>query len=190
MSAAIVVFAKAPEPGRVKTRLAAGVGAVEAARIYERMVAMLLERLLGGGLAASLELHTDVDTDAWGWAGVTRRLQGEGDLGARMLHALREGLGRGHGRVLIVGGDVPTVPLPYLEELLGAEADVALGPAEDGGYYAISCRRVAEGMFDGVAWSTAAAREGTRGACERAGLTVWEGRTWFDIDEPSDLERI
>lgn len=192
MLPAIAVFAKAPIPGRVKTRLAAALGETEAARLYERMVSTLLARLSATPeiLGAAVELHTGTDTDAWAAHPVTRRVQTPGDLGARMLHALSSGLAAGRPRMLILGGDVPTVPLAHLAALLAAEEDVALGPAEDGGYYAISCRKTHPAMFAGVEWSTPNACQQTAAACRHAGLSVWLGPVWFDIDEPSDLARI
>lgn len=192
MLPAIAVFAKAPAPGRVKTRLAVKIGAEQAAKVYERMVSVLLQRLIQAAksLASDVELHTDTRSDAWGGFAVTRRLQASGDLGARMLHALETGLAEGRARVLIVGGDVPTVPISHLEELLAADADVALGPAEDGGFWGICCRKTDAAMFAGVVWSTAGVCAETAAACRRAGLSVMIGSEWFDIDEPSDLKRI
>jgi rSAM/selenodomain-associated transferase 1 len=192
MLPAIAVFAKAPIPGRVKTRLAAALGETEAAIRYEQMVSILLQRLRQASedLAAGVELHIDTPTDSWATHTVTRHLQCEGDLGQRMLHTLATGLAAGQPRVLILGGDVPTVPIRFLNQLLEASEDIALGPAEDGGYYAISARRTHPEMFAHVEWSTARAREQTVTACRRAGLSVFVGSMWFDIDEPSDLARI
>ena len=192
MLSAIAVFAKAPIPGRVKTRLAVTLGAEEAARLHERMVSTLVLRLIEAAnrLGCDVELHTDTLTDAWAGLAVSRALQVDGDLGARMLHALREGLDAGRTRMLILGGDVPTVPISHLEALLGADSDVALGPAEDGGYYAICCRKTHPEMFAGVAWSTSEACAQTASACRRAGLSVSFGLVWFDVDEPSDLDRL
>jgi uncharacterized protein len=192
MLPAIAVFAKAPVPGNVKTRLANALGAAAAAEEYERMVDTLLSRLTEatGSLGTEIELHTDIETDAWQTHTVTRRLQAPGDLGARMLASLRRGLEAGRPRMMILGGDVPTVPIRHLRALLEADADVAIGPAEDGGYYAIACRAVHPEMFQGVAWSTAEACRQTVEACRRAGLRVFLGPMWFDVDEPSDLERI
>ena len=192
MLSAIAVFAKAPIPGRVKTRLAATLGAEEAARLHEQMVTALVRRLLAAAdrLDCNVELHTGTLTDAWAGLAVSRQLQVDGDLGARMLHALREGLDAGRTRMLIIGGDVPTVPISHLEALLGSEADVALGPAEDGGYYAICCRKTHPEMFAGVAWSTDLACAQTAAACRSAGLSVSFGPTWFDIDETEDLKRV
>lgn len=189
MRPAIAVFAKAPVAGRVKTRLAAALGPEKAAQLYESMVARLLDRLTGASLAADIELHTDISTDAWKSFNVTRRLQVHGDLGERMRSALGAMLAEGRPRAMIVGGDVPTVPISHLQKLLTLDADVALGPAEDGGYYAIAARHAPAAMFDGVKWSTASALAGTKAACERAGLTVALGEAWFDIDTPEDLAR-
>lgn len=192
MLPAIAVFAKAPIPGRVKTRLAATLGNAEAAKLYEQMVSLLLQRLhdASNNLACNVELHTDIPTDAWKAFPVTRHLQSPGDLGARMLHTLQNGLKNRQSPLLILGGDVPTVPIPHLQALLSREEDIALGPAEDGGYYAISARATHPDMFAGVEWSTPNARQQTTDACRRAGLSVWIGPMWFDIDEPSDLARI
>lgn len=192
MLPAIAVFAKAPLPGRVKTRLAVAIGEAEAAKQYEQMVSMLLQRLLtaADSLRCTLELHTDIPTDAWNSFPVTRLLQSPGDLGARMFYALQTGLQSGQSPMLILGGDVPTVPISHLQALLDWTGDIAIGPAEDGGYYAISARVIHPDMFAGVAWSTASARAQTIDACRRSGLSVWQGPMWFDIDEPSDLARI
>lgn len=189
MDPAIAVFAKAPIAGRVKTRLAAAIGPEKAAALYESMVARLLDRLIGAGLAADIELHTDISTDAWNCFNVTRRLQVDGDLGEKMRAALAGMLAEGRPRAMILGGDVPSVPVSHLQELLSLDADVALGPAEDGGYYAISCRRTAAAMFRDVAWSTASTLADTKAACERAGLTVACGGGWFDVDTLDDFAR-
>ena len=93
MRPAIAVFAKAPLPGRVKTRLAAAIGEAEAARRYEEMVSMLLRRLTAEAenLGADIEVHTDISTDAWPNMRVTRRLQVAGDLGAEVERDARAG---------------------------------------------------------------------------------------------------
>jgi len=181
MAPLVILFAKAPVAGRVKTRL--GLEASRAARLHEAMVRDTLAMLRA--LDAELELHTDVATDAWAEFAVPRKLQAAGDLGARMLAALEAGR-----QVMIVGSDAPTLPLGHLEWLLASSADVALGPAEDGGYYAISCRRIHQRMFAGVEWSTRRTLEQTVAAAEACGLSVELGPVWFDVDSPEDLARL
>ncbi len=190
MRPAILLFAKAPRPGRVKTRLQPRLTPSQAATLHEAFVRDALTMLAGTVPASDIELYTDISTDAWADIEVARALQVEGDLGARMLAALEAGLAAGRPRVTIVGSDAPTLPPDHLRELLAADADVALGPTEDGGYYAISCRRTRPEMFRGVVWSEAHTLEDTVRACEACGLSVALGPAWWDVDTPDDLRRL
>jgi len=190
MRPSVVLFAKAPVPGRVKTRLLARYSAAESAGLHEAFVRDMLGKLNEVASVADLELHTDTLTDAWSDIKVARSLQPAGDLGQRMLHALRAGLSAHRPRVMIVGSDAPTLPNGHLLALLRADADVALGPAEDGGYYAISCRRTHPAMFAGVEWSGQNVLDQTIRACQACGLSVAAGREWFDIDTPADVDRL
>jgi glycosyltransferase A (GT-A) superfamily protein (DUF2064 family) len=74
--------------------------------------------------------------------------------------------------------------------LFDADADVCLGPAEDGGFWGIACRRVAAGMFEGVPWSSPHTRAATVDACRASGLSVALAPWWADVDEPADLVRL
>jgi glycosyltransferase A (GT-A) superfamily protein (DUF2064 family) len=90
---------------------------------------------------------------------------------------------------MVVGSDAPAIPEGHLRMLLASTADVALGPTEDGGFYAIATRRTHSAMFTGVEWSSGLELRQTIRACEACGLTVELGPRWFDIDTPEDLER-
>ena len=183
----IVLFARAPQPGCAKTRLIPAVGADAAADLHACFVADLLDRLGELGRRGDLELHTDVATAAWNEIPVPRRLQAPGELGARLYAALSEALGAGRPQAMVVGSDAPTLPLDHLERLLDSSADVALGPCEDGGYYAICCRRIAPAMFAGVEWGGPAALQQTLSAARACGLTIETGPLWYDVDSPADL---
>lgn len=156
-------------------------GADGAADLHRRMVSSALVRLARLG---AVELHTDAATVEWPDFAGPRRLQVQGDLGERMLAALSLGL-----PAMIVGSDAPAIPDAHLAALLASAADVALGPTEDGGFYAIAARRTHAGMFGGVEWSSGLELRQTIRACERCGLSVETGPRWFDIDTPEDLER-
>lgn len=186
----IQLFAKAPVPGRVKTRLQPVVSAVDAASLHRSFVADVLEGLEGFTGVADVELHVDVLTEDWPEFGVPRVLQYSGDLGERMRRAALGALEAGRPGVVILGSDSPGLPGEFVRELIESERDVTFGPSEDGGYWGIATRRVAEGMFDGVEWSTERALEQSVAACERCGLTVGLGREWFDVDSPADLVRL
>src|SRR5688500_1907337 len=101
------------------------------------------------------ELHTDTESDAWPDLNVARKVQISEDLGLKMVHALELGLASGHDRVIIVGSDAPTVPVTHVSELLESSADIAVGPATDGGFYAIAASRTHSAMFEDVTWSRA-----------------------------------
>ncbi len=191
MRPVIVLFAKAPVPGRVKTRLAAHIGAVAAAEGHRVFVRDLLERLQLLADSADLELHTDIPTDAWADARVACRLQQDAEnLGERLWFAGARGLSEGRPQVVIVGSDSPDLPLEHIRALLACAADVALGPADDGGFYAIAMRRADPRMFHDVRWSGPDTLAETVRGVERCGFSVELGPRWYDVDTPQDLGRL
>lgn len=107
-----------------------------------------------------------------------------------MLAALGNGLAEGRPVTMILGSDSPTLPAAFVSEILECPADVCLGPATDGGFYAIACRRTSPAMFDGVTWSSPHTLEQTSRAIQQAGLTVALGSLWYDVDTKEDLERL
>ena len=138
MAPVILVFAKAPVPGRVKTRLQPVLSAEAAAALHCSFVGDVLERVKGFKPEVDVILYLDHDTDVFG--DVPRRLQRGGDLGAKMWNAAAEQFATGRAQVLLIGTDSPDLPASHLRQLLASEADVAFGPAEDGGYYAVMFR--------------------------------------------------
>lgn len=196
MSGRLLLFAKAPGPGRAKTRLAPVLGEAGAARFYEALLDDTVRRLRN--VDARLELHVAPGGDGAGWfrsryPEIPVRLQrGEG-LGARLKGAFGRSFDRGDRAAMAVGSDHPTLPAEYLNrgfEAL-AERDLVLGPGRDGGYYAVGIRRAAwpaaSEIFRGVPWSTARVTAVTRAAAEAAGLSLEELPRWYDVDRPADL---
>jgi len=186
----MILFAKAPVEGRVKTRLAAAIGAARATALHRAFVADSLAKLNEFTNLADIELHTDILTDAWSEPGVAREVQTPGNLQLKLLHALGKALAAGRPQVIVFGSDSPTLPRAHVHRLLESAADVALGPCEDGGYYAIACRRVHPDMFAGVTWSTPEVLEQTERAARACGLSVERGDEWYDVDGPDDLKRL
>lgn len=194
---AIVVMAKAPRAGEVKTRLTPPLTHAEAADLaacFVRDTFATARRVAREAFVA----YTPAD----GRAPLEELLPGHdlfieqrgADLGARLSAVIAEASARGLGPLLVVGADSPTLPREFLSEALRAlaagEADIALGPVEDGGYYAVAVPRPVEGLFDGVAWSTARAYEGTAENAERLGLKILRLPAWYDIDTREDLNRL
>jgi rSAM/selenodomain-associated transferase 1 len=183
----VILFARAPVAGQVKTRLAAGVGAAVAARLHTAFVRDIAAK---ASARFPVELHLDEQTSAWPELACPRRLQPPGDLGLRMRQAMEEALARGFERVAILGTDAPDLPEAHIQELFESESDVRLGPAEDGGFWGIACTRIVGTMFDGVPWSSSRTLKATEAACHRCGLSVSLASVWADVDEPADLQRL
>lgn len=188
------VLVKAPEPGRVKTRLAADIGAVAAAALYLR-----LGREIVAECAASRDHHTlvwyapaEAGHAVVSWLrdlGVDEFIaQPRGGLGARMSAAFRTSFGHGASRVLLIGSDCPGVDRALLREAFDAlgSADVVLGPTVDGGYYLIGLSAPAPGLFRRVTWSTASVFGQTMANAKRLGLAVAVLRELRDVDTVDD----
>ena len=135
----MIVFAKAPRPGFVKTRLE--LDPTAAASLYTEFVRRTLQTVTHLHREAALELSVDMPCTNWTDFPIARSIQPEGDLGAKLYSALERGLSAGHPNVVILGSDSPTLPVEYVRRLLESTADVTLGPTPDGGYYGIACRR-------------------------------------------------
>lgn len=186
----MILFAKAPIPGLVKTRLIPALGAQRAAELHSALALDMLEKLNTFKGFADVELHTDIATDAWPETLVTRKVQCAGELQLKLFHAIDAALKEGRSQAMVIGSDAPTLPRAHIERLLNAAADIALGPSEDGGFYAIACRRIHSNMFSGVRWSAPETLQDTIKAIERCGLSLELGTLWHDVDGPDDLERL
>ena len=185
--ALLILFAKAPRAGHVKTRLCPPLTGIEASDLHSALVRDAAGMLDTMRQSADLQLSTDIATDAWSDLLFARSIQTTGDLGSRLLHALQQGLAAGYRQVLILGSDAPNLPAAYLHDLLRSEADVALGPTRDGGFYAIACRKVSHEMFKSVRWSTEYTLADTLTAASSCQLECETGPSWYDVDIPEDL---
>lgn len=194
-STLVVVFAKAPLAGKVKTRLAVSIGAERAARWHAR----LLEHAVATAVAAGcgpVELHGSPARHGFLRAlarrcGLRLRGQAEGDVGTRMYEAFRRGL-RAHPRVVLIGSDCPAlVPADVRNaaRLLQGN-DAVFSPAEDGGYPLIGLAKNSPALFSGVSWSTAGVMSETRERLTALGWRWRELRTVWDVDRPGDLARL
>ncbi len=184
----LVIFVKEPRPGRVKTRLGAGIGLVPAAWWFRQQSQRLIRRLARDPrwrtvLAVSPD-REGMASRVWP-AHIARRPQGQGDLGDRMLRALA---GEASGRVMIIGSDIPDItPVDIAEgfSVLGDHGAV-FGPAEDGGYWLVGCRGAPpRDLFRGVRWSSEHTLADTLANLQ--GRRVGFLRTLNDVDEAGDL---
>lgn len=194
----LLLFAKEPVPGQVKTRLIVpgGLTAGQAASLHAALVADLSGRLESGRwelvVMWSLSRREDSPVDL-APAGVPWRRQCGRDLGERLFRGL-EWAASGAGYVAAVGSDHPDLERARVEaafDLLARGNEAVLGPARDGGYYLIALRReaVRRRLFDGVAWSTPSVLGETLSRCRGLGLRVGLLPEEEDLDTLDDLAR-
>lgn len=194
----LIVFAKKPEIGRVKSRLAAGIGAVSATAWYRRALTRTIRRL-GGPEGATwrrvLAVAPDASVHRYPWRQLpgARRWrvigQGSGDLGERMARALDIAP---PGPAVLVGSDIPDLHAVHVERAfraVGAGAEVVFGPASDGGFWLVGvARRRHLRLFRHVRWSSAHTLADTIAALPK-GVEVALVDTLHDVDEAKDLCR-
>ena len=194
---AVIIFARAPRPGAVKTRLIPLLGAEGAAALHVR----LLKRTLETARAASfrrIELHGTPDIHdpffsfCAGHFAVAVAAQAGGDLGARMLAAFEAALAT-HPRALLLGSDCPALTARHLRQAdraLREGSDAVFVPCEDGGYALIGLQRAEARLFDGIAWGGENVMADTRTRLTGLGWRWREFETLWDVDRPEDYARL
>jgi rSAM/selenodomain-associated transferase 1 len=192
-STRILIFAKAPVSGRVKTRLIPALGADGAARLAGHLLRLALDRALAAGVGpVELCMSPAPGHPDWGGivlpAGLDTSDQGDGDLGERMARAARRRIEAGEA-VLLTGTDCPGLDAGRLRVAAArlATHDAVLHPARDGGYPLLGLNVFHPGLFADMPWSTPAVAALTRERMAALGWRVWEGETLRDIDTPEDL---
>lgn len=195
---ALIIVAKEPQPGRVKTRLGATLGYGKAASLYRAFTSDTLR------LAATLA-HTTLALAYWPPEGAAyfQTLADPGigvfsqkgvDFGARLHNAFAMLAEQGHTRLVLIGTDSPSLPVDHIIQafaLLDDPAcDVVLGPCDDGGWYLMGLRQPHQALFDHIPWSTEAVYQATCDQAGAVGLRVMTLPFWYDVDTQSDLERL
>lgn len=199
---ALVIFAKAPIPGQVKTRLCPPLTPDEAATLHGSFVLDTLERTKLA--ATTLKLPCDrylacAPSSTHVFFKIMEERHGVKvidqvgeDLGARMHQAFETIFARGYRHVLIIGTDVPTVPLDHLKQALTKleQHDLVLGPAQDGGYYLVGIKQPHPTLFRDIPWSTDQVLKLTQDKAATLGLKAALLELWRDVDTIADLQAL
>jgi len=193
--AALIIFAKAPIPGHVKTRLCPPLAPDEAATLHGTMVLDTLERsrnLLGFDrfLACAPSKHHPFFKAVGARQGVQLLEQIQGDLGSRMHHAFCSVFDSGYRSAVVVGTDLPTIHSDVFRQALKglADHDVVLGPSVDGGYYLIGLNKPAAELFADIPWSTDQVLTCTQGKAQSLNQAVKLLTQQRDLDTLTDLQ--
>lgn len=194
----ILVFAKRPAAGHVKTRLTPPLPPDEAATVYEACLRDVISQAARQRARVEVWYHDEpraLDYFQTEMPHLMLHAQCSGDLGMKMLDAFTRSFADGAERVVIIGTDAPTVP----ENILNAafddlhEIDVVIGPSVDGGYYLIGLRagafESATLLFDSITWSGADVFKNTMERAQSAALTTRVMPGWYDIDTIEDLRQ-
>ena len=221
---ALVVMAKAPIPGSVKTRLMPVFSALEAAALAR---ALLLDQLAHLRALRNTDLYLAFTPP--GARRLIRRLaprrfeifsQSGADLGARMRHIFATLFAQGHRRIVLIGGDLPPVPLRYFTQAFtyldakksfhpplakhvlsgveggeregfdGPQQRAVLGPSLDGGYYLVGLNREQPALFDEMTWSHDRVLAQALQKLDSVGVRAKQLPPWFDVDTIDELQRV
>jgi len=186
-------FAKYPEPGKVKTRLAEHIGFEKAAFFCRRISEYVLKRTApSDSTYLRIVFYTPDEMRKefaeWLPCEILQAQKGP-DIGERMDNALKEMFDRGAEKAIVVGADIPGLNREIIDnafEKLDC-ADIVLGPALDGGYYLIGMKSPHPEVFRNITWSTGEVLNETLFRIKKAGLSYSTVVTLFDVDGPEDL---
>jgi uncharacterized protein len=157
MKSAIIIFVRNPQPGKVKTRLAATLGDEKALQVYKEL--LLHTKQITTPVAADKYVYYFEEiatTDLWDASGFFKKLQCDDDLGGKMKHAFKELFAAGYEDVIIIGSDCFELTTAIIGEAftLLKKNDAVIGPAKDGGYYLLGMKKLIEPVFENKQWST------------------------------------
>ncbi len=193
--ACLIIFARHPKAGQVKTRLIPALGAEGAALVYREMAEHTLNQARAVAQMKGISLRVwfaGGNPDALGqWLGqdLTYLPQPGGDLGDRLSFAFQTAFNNGHQAVVAIGTDCPALSSDIMMAAFDGlgHHDLVLGPATDGGYYLIGLRRPTPDLFRNIAWSTAEVLRQTEAVAERLSLRQYCLPKLTDVDNPEDL---
>ena len=206
---AIAIMAKAPDAGRVKTRLLPLLSASEARALSACFLRDMTHMLISAGRAAPIDGYiafapagseasfAEIVAPGTGFVLANGEIDapaGVVGFGRCLLQAAQGLFARGYGAVGLLNSDSPTLPVELIVEaarLLAAPGERAvLGPAIDGGYYLLALKAPHAELFAGIDWSTARVADQTRAAAQRLRLPLAEIAPWFDVDDPASLAQL
>jgi len=195
MDTALLVFAKVPRPGSVKTRLTPTLSPTEAARLYTAFLRDTLRHVVQLEADVRLYLAPPLPKDGLDAvpSGVSVHEQEGDELGDRLRQAFRKTFQQGFERVLVTGSDHPTLPSSFFRQAVYAVQNrdsLCIGPTNDGGYYLLGMSTFYPQVFDEMSYSHAQVFADTLTRTERTGADITVLPEWYDVDRPPDLDRL
>ncbi|MDQ3009934.1 MAG: TIGR04282 family arsenosugar biosynthesis glycosyltransferase [Acidobacteriota bacterium] len=201
MKEALVLMAKAPIEGQVKTRLIGALTAADAKQLYVAFLSdtfALMEAIMEERDDLSLILCYTPEGTEEAFEEVEREgclmiAQRGDDLGERLINCFADVFARSYDVVIAIGGDSPTLPEGMIHEAFDSlenDDEVVVVPAEDEGYCLIGMRKLHQPIFQDIPWGTSGVMAATEAQAKKVGLSLIVGPTWYDVDTPEELERL
>jgi rSAM/selenodomain-associated transferase 1 len=198
MKQRLLLFAKRPRRGKVKTRLCPPLRPQEALGLYRAFLADQLRLLEAFRDRCQVELTVDGPWEAGdgerpAFEGLRWGEQGPGDLGLRLLRAFSRSRAEGCGQTVVVGADSPTLPYDHVRRALAelrAGAPGVIAAARDGGYVLLGLGDPVPALFEGIAWSGPDVFTATCRRAARHGIELVRLEPWHDVDDARGLERL
>ena len=192
---AVVIMAKAPLPGRVKTRMIPWLYPEAVSSLYYNFLLDKIEQVKNLKAQAFIAYTPEAELPFFRTispAGFNLIKQTGADLGERLANILTSLFRRDFKKVLILDSDTPNLPVKYIRRGLDRldKNDVVLGPCEDGGYYLIGLKEDHPVLFKDIPWSTSRVTEFTLEKAKKEGLKVSLLEKWYDVDTINDLLRL
>lgn len=196
-NARLLIFAKAPVPGQVKTRLIPALGATGAAQLHRALLQNQLRHALTANLCpVELWVASDLNDEFIAHCAqrfsITLHAQSGGDLGERMANAFASTLSS-TSPALLIGSDcigLDAAALHHALDTLHEGFNAVFVPADDGGYVAVGLARPARALFEQIPWGTSEVMQATRNKLHASELTWRELPSLWDVDRPEDLNRL
>ena len=189
---AVVLFARDPVLGKVKTRLSPFLNDETILQLYTCFLHDSLDKIRQ---VENADLFIGISPSNQsgfftGMPGSDMRIfvQEGKELGDKMRRAIQDRFAEGYERVVIIGSDSPSLPVSYIERALASDKDMVLGPSTDGGYYLIGMKGALTEVFEGVTWGTEKVLQETCDHLVQNGVPLELLPVWYDIDSPEDLK--
>jgi len=185
----VLVFAKQPRPGHVKTRLTPPLSALQATIFYAFSQSDTLCRLQQLSYKIVICYSGEREFFKRRYPGIELCEQGDGDLGERLQRMFSLQWQRGAKQICVVGTDSPDLPMVWIDEVFDLlnNYDVITIPASDGGYVLLGCSCDCPKLFQNISWSTELVNKQTLDQAQRAGCRYTSVHQWQDVDDIAAL---
>lgn len=192
----LIIFAKYPEPGKVKSRIASELGAERAAEIYSRIAKAVIEKVSTSDTHRTIIFYDppERENEIKLWLGINKHSyerQPGSTIGEKMSNSFRDVFSRGAEKAVLIGTDIPEITAGTVNAAFGLldETDVVLGPAEDGGYYLMGLRNPEPLLFRDIEWSTNLVLSQTIDRIKERKLSYNLLQTLKDVDTAGDIDQ-